>query len=89
MNDMDDIKIEVNLEQTIDIDKLAAQNVILKKPTNGPSIFDVPLSAYNMQPWLNRNANLQQWFNYGLTPETWTLYANRQLYLYERLKEKR
>ena len=48
-----------------------------------PSPFEVPLSMYLMQPWNNRNVNLQQWFNYGLTPATWNSYCIQQMEVYK------
>jgi hypothetical protein len=51
----------------------------LKPGGPAPSPFEVPLSMYMMQPWNNRNVNLQQWFNYGLTPATWTTYCRTQM----------
>ena len=58
-----------------------------------PNIFQVPLAAYPMQPWqravqqLKRGTpqdvttamqNLQQWFNYDMTPGSWEQYAQQQ-----------
>lgn len=44
-----------------------------------PVVFGVPLHMYPYQPWTSRTNNLAQWFNYGLTPATWTAYAQRQM----------
>lgn len=46
---------------------------------NAPNVFNVPLATYAFQPWGNRHPNLSQWFNYGLTPATWTAYCQQQL----------
>ena len=54
----------------------------LVKPFSGPTPFEVSLTSYPMQPWTNRNASLNQWFNYGLNPSTWTRYAIQQMALY-------
>jgi hypothetical protein len=53
----------------------------IQRPSNGPSPFEVPLTAYSTQPWTNRNVDLSQWFNYGLNPKTWTLYCVEQMRL--------
>ena len=54
----------------------------LQKPSAGPSPFDVSLMSYKSQPWMYRNAQLSQWFNYGLNPSTWSAYSVKQLELY-------
>lgn len=58
-----------------------------------PTVFDVPLAAYPMQPWtravqqLKRGtpqdtsmamANLKQWFNYNFTPASFEQYSAYQ-----------
>ena len=43
-----------------------------------PNIFNVPLESYAYQPWSTRGSYLSQWFNYGLTPTTWSAYATMQ-----------
>ena len=65
-------------------------------------IFSVPLEKYPLQPWtraqkLLKNAKspeqvamsrsqLNQWFNYDLTPESFEAYAKRQLEIRDYLK---
>jgi hypothetical protein len=71
----------------VDIDTTEKTVQAMKRPTNGPSPFDVSLGTYPMQPWTNKNANLRQWFNYGLNPSTWSTYALDQLKKYEKCKE--
>lgn len=51
----------------------------MTRPSNGPSPFEVPLQAYTLSPWTSRNADHAQWFNYGLSPPTWTQYAKEQM----------
>jgi len=53
-------------------------NVKVGRPTVGPSIFEVSLNNYPVQPWLNPRAPLSQWFNYGFNPATFTRYAMQQ-----------
>jgi hypothetical protein len=60
--------------------------VTLKKPVDGPSMFEVGLASYPVQPWTNRNAKLSQWFNYGLNPATWSKYSLAQIAIYSRYK---
>ena len=68
----------------------AAQILVeMKRPSAGPSPFDVSLGTYPMQPWTNKNANLRQWFNYGLNPSTWSTYALDQLKKYDKCMEKK
>jgi len=55
----------------------------LKRPTNGPSVFEVSLNSYPLQPWLHAKTNLNQWFNYGLNPTTWTRFSLQQLKLFK------
>lgn len=57
-------------------------NVKMYRPARGPSPFEVSLFSYNMQPWNNRNADLRQWFNFGLNPTTWTQYSLMQIKLF-------
>lgn len=54
----------------------------LARPSAGPSPFEVSLTTYPMQPWHARNADLSQWFNYGLNPSTWSKYAHEQTQLW-------
>jgi hypothetical protein len=55
----------------------------LGRPTVGPSVFDVSLNTYPVQPWINPKAQMSQWFNYGFNPATFTRYALRQTELYK------
>lgn len=59
----------------------------LQRPSTGPSPFEVGLFSYPIQPWTNRNAQLSQWFNYGLNPATWSRYALTQISLYQQYKQ--
>lgn len=54
----------------------------LKRPSSGPSPFEISLMTYPVQPWINRKVNLNQWFNYGLNPTTWTKYAISQINIF-------
>ena len=56
----------------------------LGRPTTGPNVFEVALSNYPVQPWLNSNANLSQWFNYGFNPSSFTRYCIQQTKLYQK-----
>lgn len=74
----------------------------LQLPPPEPTMFDVKLNMYPMQPWQRaqfalRNAKtqeqfdaakaqLRQWFNYDLLPESWALYAERQQKLIAQLR---
>ena len=65
-------------------------------------IFSVPLAKYPLQPWtraqkLLKNAKspeqvvmsrnqLNQWFNYDLTPDSFEAYAKRQLEIRDHLR---
>ena len=51
---------------------------VLGRPTVGPSVFDVSLNTYPVQPWINPTAQMSQWFNYGFNPATFTRYALQQ-----------
>lgn len=55
----------------------------MQRPSNGPSPFEVSLNSYSLHPWTSRNADVSQWFNYGLTPTTWTEYAVQQTRLWK------
>jgi hypothetical protein len=58
-----------------------------------PNIFQVELETYPLCPWKRMDPRVaqpqqyRQWFNYNLTPKTWTKYAEDQRKLQERLKE--
>lgn len=51
----------------------------LKKPSAGPTPFQVSLASYTLHPWTSRNADLSQWFNYDLNPASWTQYCIEQM----------
>jgi len=51
---------------------------VLLPPRNRVTLFDVETTRYERQPWEDSQANLSSWFNYGLTPSTWRVYAARQ-----------
>lgn len=55
----------------------------LSRPTNGPAVFEVSLTSYPLQPWVHAKTNLNQWFNYGLNPTTWTRYSLQQIKLFK------
>jgi hypothetical protein len=57
---------------------LSEEDVKIQMP-NRPCPFDVSLTVYPMQPWTQKNANLSQWFNYGLNPSTWSNYCLKQI----------
>jgi hypothetical protein len=76
-------EIQVVIQEQDEVPTIAG----LRKPFDGACPFEIPLDAYTMKPWNNRNVNLSQWFNYGLTPATWTVYANRQMAMYKKSKE--
>ena len=65
---------------------MPSAHAALKKPVDGPSMFEVGLASYPVQPWTNRNAKLSQWFNYGLNPATWSKYSLSQIAMYQRFK---
>lgn len=60
----------------------AAPVAPMKRPSNGPSPFEVSLSSYTLHPWSARSADLSQWFNYGFTPASWSAYAYQQVRLF-------
>lgn len=80
-------EIRVVVDEVVDIPFVEG----LEKPWNNAcaSPFEIPLDAYTMKPWNNRNVNLSQWFNYGLNPHTWTTYAHRQMAIYKKSKQNR
>jgi hypothetical protein len=49
-----------------------------------PNIFQVDLETYPLCPWKRLDPKtahphqFRQWFNYNLTPRTWTRYAEEQ-----------
>ena len=47
------------------------------------SVFEVSLNSYPLQPWLHAKTNLNQWFNYGLNPTTWTRFSLQQIKLFK------
>lgn len=56
----------------------AEKEYTYRKIPKGPNLFSVGLDRYAYQPW-DRNKNVSQWFNYGLGPESWKIYATNQL----------
>ena len=83
------LSILVNDEPPISVDNkqfqeplVAGGSLAAEKELTTPSVFEIPLDTYNMQPWFTKNVNLNQWFNYGFTPETWTDYASQQMNFY-------
>ena len=71
------------MEIDISGDDSAVLNVCrLTRPNVGPSPFEVSLFSYKTQPWMNKNVDLTQWFNYGLNPMTWTKYSIQQIELF-------
>jgi hypothetical protein len=41
--------------------------------------YDIAMEQVQQRPWLNPGEDLSNYFNYGLTEETWTTYAKEQL----------
>ncbi len=41
--------------------------------------YDIAMEQIQQRPWLNPGEDLSNYFNYGLTEETWTKYAKEQL----------
>ena len=60
----------------------------LQKPFATLSPFEVSLTSYNKQPWINHNVDLTQWFNYNFNPATWSTYCLQQLQLAEQTQMK-
>jgi septum formation topological specificity factor MinE len=59
-----------------------------------PNIFQIEMETYPLCPWKRvdpknpyMSQQYRQWFNYNLTPRTWTRYAESQKKVQERLKE--
>jgi hypothetical protein len=69
------------MEITGELDESSGSVKLRTLDLSKPTVFSVPLSLYAYQPWSNRHPNLSQWFNYGLTPTTWTAYCQQQLTL--------
>ena len=42
------------------------------------SVYDLEIGKLTEKPWLDRNADLSDYFNYGFNEETWKLYCERQ-----------
>lgn len=59
-------------------DDIAKQQQAVLVQRSGPSPFDISLKNYPYQPWTSLNADLRQWFNYGLNPTTWAAYCVEQ-----------
>jgi hypothetical protein len=71
---MDDFEILTN-----DVAEEPKQKVKTTRRSNGPSPFEVSLTNYPNQPWISNNVKLNQWFNYGLNPVTWSRYCLKQM----------
>lgn len=74
-------KNDSNINATEDIQITIDQDIDEKRRTIDllkPNIFNVPLNMYAFQPWFQKTY-LPQWFNYGLTPATWHVYATMQV----------
>lgn len=43
------------------------------------SVYDLEIGKLTEKPWLERGADLSDYFNYGFNEETWKLYCERQM----------
>lgn len=42
------------------------------------SVYDIEIGKLTEKPWLDRNADLSDYFNYGFNEDTWRIYCERQ-----------
>lgn len=49
-------------------------------------LFDIDPDQYTSKPWAHTAADISQWFNYGMTVNTWRAYASRQQRLRKELQ---
>lgn len=47
--------------------------------TNQKSVYDTEFAKLTEKPWLDRGADITEYFNYGFNEETWKLYCERQV----------
>ena len=45
---------------------------------NQKSVYDLEIGKLTEKPWLDRNSDLSDYFNYGFNEDTWKLYCERQ-----------
>jgi hypothetical protein len=91
-------EIEIN-QETLSVEEVLQKNPNLVSEVSvealhiAPNIFQVELETYPLCPWKRLDPRVthpqqyRQWFNYNLTPKTWTKYAEDQRKAQERLKE--
>lgn len=59
----------------------------LQRSGIGPSPFEISLMTYKLSPWTNRSVVLNEWFNYGFNPTTWTQYCLKQMMIFKKSNE--
>jgi pre-mRNA 3'-end-processing factor FIP1 len=47
--------------------------------TNQRSVYDIEFGKLTEKPWLERGADITEYFNYGFNEDTWKLYCERQV----------
>jgi hypothetical protein len=60
---------------------------IILPPDDHMTIFDIDPRKYETQPWTVPNANLVQWFNFGMNEHSWREYCHRQRRIRNELKQ--
>jgi hypothetical protein len=95
----EDVELEIVLqeepvEQALQKNPEFLKEVSLEALRTAPNIFQIEMETYPLCPWKRvdpKNPYMaqqyRQWFNYNLTPKTWTKYAENQRKVQERLKE--
>jgi hypothetical protein len=91
-------EIEIS-QETLSVEEVFQRNPNLVNEVSpealltAPNIFQVELETYPLCPWKRLDQRVaqpqqyRQWFNYNLTPKTWTKYAEDQRKAQEQLKE--
>jgi Fip1 motif len=46
---------------------------------NQKSVYDIEFAKLTEKPWLDRGADITEYFNYGFNEDTWKLYCERQV----------
>jgi hypothetical protein len=93
-----DGEVEISLdrdpvEEAVEKDPEFKSQVCPKALHEAPNIFQIDLETYPLCPWKRLDPRTvhpqqyRQWFNYNLTPKTWTKYSESQKRVQVRLKE--
>jgi hypothetical protein len=95
----EEVELEIVLQEEPVEQALQKNPEFLKKVSEealrtAPNIFQIEMETYPLCPWKRVDPKnpftaqqYRQWFNYNLTPKTWTRYAENQKKVQERLRE--